>query len=175
MICLLCSEFVVDLFLPQVHCIFSIPFRPAPTLSWEVQKKQKNHLFLYDPSSAPAHPLLSKPYPSPSIEEQSPHPTDPTFDSDHTQFLHICYNHGPRLLKDLPFPLLFSLLSLCAFGFGIFSIIHENSNYSDVSSNSYNSSSSSCVENSSLSVALNHGSSFSFRGLSNFDSFCFGQ
>ncbi|GMH02973.1 hypothetical protein Nepgr_004812 [Nepenthes gracilis] len=119
---------------------------------------------LYDSPSSPTRPLLSNPYPSPSIEEQPHHAADPSFDSDQTQFLQITYNHGPRLFKDWLFLLLFVLLSLCTIAFGIFSIAHKNSSYYNVSSYTYDSSSSSCVKNStSLSYGLifNSGSSFS--------------
>ncbi|XP_030522909.1 CTL-like protein DDB_G0288717 [Rhodamnia argentea] len=92
---------------------------------------------LYD-SSSPSQPLLSTPPP-----EADPHP-----ESDPTQYLQITYNYGPRPFKDLPFLVLFLLLVLLTFAFGIFSIFHRNTEYSDVSSYSYSSTSSSCVKNS---------------------------
>uniref|UniRef100_A0A7C9E372 Choline transporter-like protein n=1 Tax=Opuntia streptacantha TaxID=393608 RepID=A0A7C9E372_OPUST len=122
---------------------------------------------MHDSSSASStQPLLSKPYPVPSIEEQDPYSTTPQSDPDRTQFLQITYNYGPRPFKDLPFLILFLLISLCTFGFGIFSIAHHNSNYSSVSSFSYDPSSSSCVRSSISS----DGSSFTRFGFSNFGS-----
>ncbi|GKV20957.1 hypothetical protein SLEP1_g30997 [Rubroshorea leprosula] len=109
---------------------------------------------LHDPSS-PTQPLLSKPttstsYPSSPIEEPtSILPPDP----DPTQFLQISYNYDPRPFKDLPFLILFALLVLCTFGFGIFSIFNRNTKYDDVSSYTYDSSTSTCVESSSLSLS----------------------
>ncbi|XP_059450741.1 uncharacterized protein LOC132181504 [Corylus avellana] len=93
---------------------------------------------LYDPSSSPSHPLLSKPPDDPQPE------TEP----DPTQYLQISYNYGPRPFKDLPFLVLFLLIVLCTFGFGLFSVFNRNSYYSDLSSFSYSSNSSSCVESS---------------------------
>ncbi|KAE8008735.1 hypothetical protein FH972_005223 [Carpinus fangiana] len=93
---------------------------------------------LYDPSSSPSHPLLSKPPDDPQPE------TEP----DPTQFLQISYNYGPRPFKDLPFLVLFLLIVLCTFGFGLFSVFNRNTYYSDLSSFSYSSNSSSCVESS---------------------------
>ncbi|GLU02745.1 hypothetical protein SLE2022_199840 [Rubroshorea leprosula] len=109
---------------------------------------------LHDPSS-PTQPLLSKPttstsYPSSPIEEPtSILPQDP----DPTQFLQISYNYDPRPFKDLPFVIIFALLVLCTFGFGIFSIFNRNTKYDDVSSYTYDSSTSTCVESSSLSLS----------------------
>ncbi|KAL2937123.1 Double-stranded RNA-binding protein 3 [Bienertia sinuspersici] len=122
---------------------------------------------LYETPSSPTQPLLSKPYPSPSIEDyQSHQQSSPQSDSDRTQFLQIGYNFGPRAFKDLPFLILFLLFAICTFGFGIFSIAHHNSNYSSVSSFSYDPISSSCVIKSNS----NHGSSLNFYGFSNFKS-----
>ncbi|GAB2291960.1 hypothetical protein Dimus_026209 [Dionaea muscipula] len=113
----------------------------------------------YDPPSSPTQPLLSKPYPSPPFEDPHHNPVEPPSpDSDPTQFLQICYNHGPRPFKDWPFLFLFVLFSLSTIVFGIFSIAHENSNYSNLSSYSYDSSSSSCVDNStSFHLVSDHG------------------
>ncbi|GLT86095.1 hypothetical protein SLE2022_042580 [Rubroshorea leprosula] len=103
----------------------------------------------HDPAS-PTQPLLSNPTSSSPIEEPtSIVPQDP----DPTQFLQISYNYGPRPFKDLPFLILFAFLVLCTFGFGIFSIFNRNTKYGDVSSYTYNSSSSSCVESSSFSLS----------------------
>ncbi|KAI9128258.1 hypothetical protein K1719_001251 [Acacia pycnantha] len=114
---------------------------------------------LHDPSSSPSHsqPLLSKP-PFPSPIDQPPRS-----ESDPTQYLQICYNHGPRSFKDIPFLILFLLLVLCTFGFGIFAIFHRNSNYSNLSSFTYNYNSSSCVKDSLSSANwdfLNSSSSY---------------
>jgi hypothetical protein len=89
-------------------------------------------------SSSPNQPLLSKPPDDP--------PTEP--EPDPTQYLQISYNYGPRPFKDLPFVILFLLFVLCTFGFGLFSVFHRNTHYSDLSSFSYSSNSSSCVEDS---------------------------
>ncbi|KAK8582504.1 hypothetical protein V6N13_069281 [Hibiscus sabdariffa] len=107
---------------------------------------------LYDAAS-PTEPLLFKPttssaYPSPPIEE--PPQPDPS-ESDPTQFLQISFNYGPRPFKDLPFLFLFLLSVLCTFAFGIFSIFHRNDNYSDVSTFTYDSNSTSCVQDTSYS------------------------
>ncbi|XP_030450624.1 uncharacterized protein LOC115672809 [Syzygium oleosum] len=96
---------------------------------------------LYD-SSSPSQPLLSTPPPPPESDQQ------PGPDPDPTQYLQITYNHGPRPFKDLPFLVLFLLLVLLTFAFGIFSAFHRNTAYSDVSSYSYSSTSASCVKNS---------------------------
>ncbi|KAJ4850611.1 hypothetical protein Tsubulata_024341 [Turnera subulata] len=97
---------------------------------------------LYDPSSSPSHPLLSKP---PPLDE--PAPADPPPDSDDpTQYLQISYKYEPRPFKDLPFLLLFALFALCTFGFGIFSCLNRNPNYSNLSSYNYDSLTTSCVE-----------------------------
>uniref|UniRef100_A0A6N2M1C7 26S proteasome non-ATPase regulatory subunit 4 homolog n=1 Tax=Salix viminalis TaxID=40686 RepID=A0A6N2M1C7_SALVM len=96
-------------------------------------------------SSSPSQPLLFKP---PSIEEPD-QPDQP--ESDPTQYLQISYNYGPRPFKDLPFVIFFVFVVLCTFGFGIFSVFHKNSNYSNLSSYKYDLNSNSCVKNSTLS------------------------
>ncbi|XWS40181.1 hypothetical protein CRYUN_Cryun18bG0118400 [Craigia yunnanensis] len=106
---------------------------------------------LYD-AAVLTEPLLfkattSSTYPSPPIEEPArPDPSEP----EPTQFLQISFNYGPRPFKDLPFLILFLLLVLCTFAFGIFSIFHRNANYSNVSSFSYDSNSTSCVQDTSF-------------------------
>lgn len=97
---------------------------------------------LYD-SSSPSQPLLSTHPPPPPEPDQQPGP-----DPDPTQYLQITYNHGPRPFKDLPFLVLFLLVVLLTFAFGIFSAFNRNTEYSDVSSYSYSSTSASCVKNS---------------------------
>ncbi|KAG6653482.1 CTL-like protein DDB_G0274487 [Carya illinoinensis] len=105
---------------------------------------------LYDSSSSPTRPLLSKhPFPSsspppPPLLDEKPIEPEP----DPTQFLQISYNYGPRPFKDLPFLLLFLLFVLSTFAFGIFSIFHSNTYYYDLSSFSYDSNSTSCIESS---------------------------
>lgn len=115
---------------------------------------------LYDTSS-PSHqqPLLSKP-PSPPLDDFSPPPLPPPYDDrrepDASQYLQISYNYGPRAVKDLPFLILFLVFVLSTFGFGIFAVFHRNTNFSDLSSFSYDSTSKSCVKDS-LSFAANWG------------------
>ncbi|KAJ6708011.1 CHOLINE TRANSPORTER-LIKE (SLC FAMILY 44) [Salix viminalis] len=95
----------------------------------------------YD-SSSPSQPLLFKPH---STEE--PNQADQP-ESDPTQYLQISYNYGPRPFKDLPFLILFVLVVLCTFGFGIFCVFHKNPNYSNLSSYTYELNSTSCVKGS---------------------------
>ncbi|KAJ6927420.1 CTL-like protein [Populus alba x Populus x berolinensis] len=97
----------------------------------------------YD-SSSPSQPLLFKP---PSTEEPN-QPDQP--ESDPTQYLQISYNYGPRPFKDLPFLILFVLVVLCTFGFGIFCVFHKNPNYSNLSSYKYDLNSTSCVKGSNF-------------------------
>ncbi|XP_010526553.1 PREDICTED: choline transporter-like protein 2 [Tarenaya hassleriana] len=99
---------------------------------------------VYD-SSSPTHPLLSKPS---SSAIDSPGQPDP--EPDPTQFLQISYNFGLRPFKDIPFLVLFDLLVASTFGFGIFSIFHRNTDYGNLSSYTYDFSSTSCVKNSTL-------------------------
>ncbi|XP_061342133.1 uncharacterized protein LOC133288398 [Gastrolobium bilobum] len=94
---------------------------------------------LYESSAS--NPLLSKP-PFP-IEEQDSHESD-----SNQQYLHISYNHGPRSFKDLPFLILFLLFILSTFAFGIFAIFHRNTNYTTLSSYTYDSNTTSCVKRS---------------------------
>ncbi|KAM7475151.1 hypothetical protein LguiB_022394 [Lonicera macranthoides] len=107
----------------------------------------------YDPSSSPTHPLLSKPYPSP-IDEPTSTYTTTTSEPDSTQFLQISYTSSPRPIRDLPFLLLFLLLLLSTFSFGIFSIFHKNPNSSSLSSFIYSPSSDSCVKNTPTHVKI---------------------
>ncbi|KAK6253842.1 hypothetical protein QUC31_015562 [Theobroma cacao] len=119
--------------------------------STEEETNTSKPVSLYD-AALPTTPLLSKPttsstYLSPPIEEPAqPDPSEP----DPTQFLQISFNYGPRPFKDLPFLILFVLLVVCTFAFGIFSIFHRNTNYSNVSSFTYDSNSTSCVQDSSF-------------------------
>ncbi|XP_017971076.1 PREDICTED: CTL-like protein DDB_G0288717 [Theobroma cacao] len=119
--------------------------------STEEETNTSKPVSLYD-AALPTTPLLSKPttsstYSSPPIEELAqPDPSEP----DPTQFLQISFNYGPRPFKDLPFLILFVLLVVCTFAFGIFSIFHRNTNYSNVSSFTYDSNSTSCVQDSSF-------------------------
>ncbi|XP_010555233.1 PREDICTED: CTL-like protein DDB_G0288717 [Tarenaya hassleriana] len=104
---------------------------------------------LHDDSSSSSHPLLSKPSSS-AIDS----PGRPDLEPDPTQFLQISYNFGPRPFKDIPFLVLFDLLVLSTFGFGIFSIFHRNTEYGNVSSYTYDFSSTSCVKNSTLTASF---------------------
>ncbi|KAK6253844.1 hypothetical protein QUC31_015564 [Theobroma cacao] len=119
--------------------------------STEEETNTSKPVSLYD-AALPTTPLLSKPttsstYSSPPIEELAqPDPSEP----DPTQFLQISFNYGPRPFKDLPLLILFVLLVVCTFAFGIFSIFHRNTNYSNVSSFTYDSNSTSCVQDSSF-------------------------
>jgi hypothetical protein len=107
----------------------------------------------YDPSSSS---LLSQPFLSkPSITTTTTTTTYPPIedhdsnqDSDtNQQYIHISYNHGPRYFKDLPFLILFLLFVLSTFAFGIFSIFHRNTNYSTLSSYTYDTNTTSCINN----------------------------
>ncbi|CAI9104736.1 OLC1v1003473C1 [Oldenlandia corymbosa var. corymbosa] len=100
----------------------------------------------------PSQPLISKPlYPSVVDAPPSQPPIASVSyndggDDDQSQFLHITYKHGPRQFKDWPFLILFILLILATFGFGIFACVHRNPySPSQVSSFIYNSTSSSCT------------------------------
>ncbi|PON57777.1 Choline transporter-like [Parasponia andersonii] len=116
-------------------------------------EKNDKPISFYDTSS-PSQPLLSKPASHPS----SPPPEDPPPllppplgdppESDASQYLQIAYNYGPRPFKDLPFLIIFLIFVLSTFGFGIFSIFHRNTNYSNLSSFVYDSNSTSCVKDS---------------------------
>ncbi|MCD7464858.1 hypothetical protein HAX54_053516 [Datura stramonium] len=102
---------------------------------------------LADPTT---QPLLSKPYPVDDPITPHHYPGQSSLDpEDQSQFLQISYNFGPRHFKDLPFLILFSLLVLCTFGFGIFASVHRNPHHSKVSSFTYNFTSSSCSLGSS--------------------------
>ncbi|XP_010246842.1 PREDICTED: CTL-like protein DDB_G0288717 [Nelumbo nucifera] len=97
---------------------------------------------IYD--SSPSEPLLSKPYPSPSIEENQ----NDLIESEQNNYPQITFNYGPRHFQDLPFMFLFILFVLSTFAFGIFSVAHRNPNSSNVSSFVYDSNTSSCVKES---------------------------
>ncbi|KAI3446247.1 hypothetical protein Pfo_002912 [Paulownia fortunei] len=95
---------------------------------------------LQEPTTT-TQPLLSKPYPT----HEPPIASTSETEEDQTQYLQISYNYGPRSIKDLPFLLLFCLLVLCTFGFGIFASVHRNPHRSQVSYFIYNTTSSSCT------------------------------
>ncbi|KAF3322136.1 protein PNS1 [Carex littledalei] len=78
--------------------------------------------------SATEQPLLSS---STSYSEQYPAP--------------IAYTHSPRPIRDLPFLLLFLLLTLSTFAIGFLSLARRNPDKTLVSSFRYNPSLSSCV------------------------------
>ncbi|KAM3376829.1 CTL-like protein DDB [Capsicum galapagoense] len=106
---------------------------------------------LLDPTTT--QPLLSKSYPVDDSITPHRYPGQSSLDpDDQTQFLQISYNFGPRPFKDLPCLILFALLVLATFGFGIFASVHRNPHHSQVSSFTYNFTSSSCnLGSSSLS------------------------
>ncbi|CAA2960504.1 CTL DDB_G0288717 [Olea europaea subsp. europaea] len=94
-----------------------------------------------DPNKS-TQPLLSHLYP-----RLDPSPTASTSepDDDQTQYFQISYNYGPRSIKDIPFLIVFSLLVLCTFGFGIFASVHRNPHHNQASAFVYNATSSSCT------------------------------
>lgn len=63
----------------------------------------------------------------------------------------IRYNSGRRYFQDKAFLIVFVILVLATFAFGIFSIAHSNKNYGKVASYVYDTNSSSCTK-SSLNV-----------------------
>lgn len=116
---------------------------------------------LYD-SSSQTQALLSKPYPS-SIEETH----NDSIESDQNQYLQISYNYGPRQFRDLPFLILFILLVVATFAFGIYCIVNRNNDYSNLSSYVYDSSSSACVsKESSASIGGKFDQMFRLQNLS---------
>ncbi|CAN4107372.1 unnamed protein product [Withania somnifera] len=114
---------------------------------------------LVDPTT---QPLVSKSYPVDDSITPHHYPGQSSLDpDDQTQFLQISYNFGPRPFKDLPFLILFALLVLCIFGFGIFASVHRNPHHSHVSSFTYNFTSSSCTLGSSTLESENFSDLFS--------------
>ncbi|KAI8533171.1 hypothetical protein RHMOL_Rhmol11G0276200 [Rhododendron molle] len=111
------------------------------------EDQQPNPYTVPDPSST--QPLLSKPYPPSQTHEPISLLSDP--DPDQSNYLQISYHSGPRPVKDLPFLILFALFVLSTFAFGIFASVNRNPD-SSVSSYVYDSNSSSCVLDSSLST-----------------------
>ncbi|KAG5526814.1 hypothetical protein RHGRI_032922 [Rhododendron griersonianum] len=112
------------------------------------EDQHPNPYTLPDPSSI--QPLLSKPYPPSLTQEPIALPSDP--DPDQSNYLQISYHSGPRPVKDLPFLILFALFVLSTFAFGIFASVSRNPDSSSVSSYVYDSNSTSCVLDSSLST-----------------------
>lgn len=106
----------------------------------------------------PTQPLLSKPYPQ--IDEPISahhHTSSPSDQEDQSQFLQISYNYGPRSIKDLPYLVLFLLLVLSTFGFGIYGSVNRNPDWFQVSSYVFDSTSFSCTLQGSsnlLSISL---------------------
>ncbi|KAJ1701883.1 hypothetical protein LUZ63_001662 [Rhynchospora breviuscula] len=84
-------------------------------------------------NSATEQPLLA---PSASYSDQYPAP--------------ISYTHSPRPIRDLPFLLLFLLLTLSTFAIGFLSLARRNPDKTLVSHFTYNPSLSSCVLSQSL-------------------------
>ncbi|KAL3814027.1 hypothetical protein ACJIZ3_015295 [Penstemon smallii] len=98
---------------------------------------------LHDPTNT--QPLLVKPYPTTIASTSGTEQEEEEEEEDQSQYLQISYNFGPRSLKDLPILLLFSLLVLSTFGFGIFASVHKNPHRSQISSFIYNTTSLSCT------------------------------
>ncbi|KZV41104.1 choline transporter-like protein 3-like [Dorcoceras hygrometricum] len=98
-----------------------------------------------DPSNpyeqSTTQPLLSHQFPS---VEPSPASISET-EEDQAQYLQISYNYGPRSYRDLPFLILFVVLVLFTFGFGLFATINRNPHRYQASSFVYNTSVSSCT------------------------------
>ncbi|KAL6963718.1 hypothetical protein U1Q18_034723 [Sarracenia purpurea var. burkii] len=115
----------------------------------ERTEAQNNSSHLHDSTQ----PLLSRPYPSPIDESTSLHNDPTTSESDPSQYLQISYNFGPRPVKDLPFLILFTIFVFSTFGIGIFASFNRNPSSSKVSSYVYDSNSTSCVQESALSVS----------------------
>eukprot|EP01018_Ginkgo_biloba_P012033 Gb_22103 [translate_table: standard] len=80
-------------------------------------------------------PLLNK-----SAQQES--------DISSQQYTPIGYNYGHRYFQDIVFLVLFVILVLATFAFGIFSIAHHNSNYENVGSYVYDTNSSTCTKSS---------------------------
>ncbi|KAK7312248.1 hypothetical protein VNO77_35991 [Canavalia gladiata] len=110
--------------------------------------------------SSASIPFLSKTqYPSssssPPIEEDGSEESE-----SNQQYLHISYNQGPRSFKDLPFLILFLLFFLSTFAFGIFAIFNRNTNYSSLSSFTFDPNTTSCIyPSTSSSTSLSFDSS----------------
>uniref|UniRef100_A0A0D6QSQ4 Choline transporter-like protein n=1 Tax=Araucaria cunninghamii TaxID=56994 RepID=A0A0D6QSQ4_ARACU len=64
----------------------------------------------------------------------------------------IGYNHGSRYIQDIPFLIVFVILVLLTFAFGIFSIASHNNNYGSVGSYVYDRNSTTCTKKSSLAT-----------------------
>lgn len=69
------------------------------------------------------------------------------------QYPPIVYNHGQRPLRDLPFLILFLVLILSTFAFGIVASVRRNPNRSHASSFIYDPTSSSCIPPSPTSFS----------------------
>ncbi|XP_027355418.1 CTL-like protein DDB_G0288717 [Abrus precatorius] len=103
--------------------------------------------------SAATHPFLTKPQ-FPSSSSSPPIEEDGSQESEsNQQYLHITYNHGPRSFKDLPLLILFLIFILSTFAFGIFAIFNRNTNYSSLSSFTYDPNTTSCINPSALSTS----------------------
>lgn len=91
--------------------------------------------------SSAAEPLLIKP----GLQETE------ISSSQQEDYNPIRYNSGRRYFQDIAFLIVFLILVLSTFAFGIFSIAHRNKNYGNVASYVYDTNSSTCTK-SSLSV-----------------------
>lgn len=72
----------------------------------------------------------------------------------------IRYNSGRRYFRDIPFLIVLVILVLATFAFGIFSIVHRNRNYGNVSSYVYDTNSSTCTKSSLSANIRDQGLSF---------------
>ncbi|KAL5995613.1 hypothetical protein ACLOJK_025677 [Asimina triloba] len=95
--------------------------------------------------SSPTHPLLFKP--------SSADPDRPIEESEPDPYPLISFNYGPRTFQDLSFLILFLLLTLATFAFGIFSVAHHSRYASTVSSFAYDYNTTSCVRSSSAAAS----------------------
>lgn len=64
----------------------------------------------------------------------------------------IGYNYEARFYQDIGFLIVFLILVLSTFAFGIFAVAHRNGNYGNLESYVYDTNSSSCTKSSSLST-----------------------
>ncbi|RWW89884.1 hypothetical protein BHE74_00001022 [Ensete ventricosum] len=108
-----------------------------------------------DPFSAAAQPLLHPPAAA-LVDPSASSP--PSHDED--SYPPISYHHGRRPIRDLPVLLLFLILSLATFAFGIAAVTRRNPAASRASSFVYDRSTSSCVLPSSNSFFSSSSSTF---------------
>ncbi|CAN6481308.1 unnamed protein product [Victoria cruziana] len=86
-------------------------------------------------------PLLHKVSPSiPTTEGETDSYNCPSF----------VFNCGPRRFRDLPFLFIFFILVVCTLAFGVFCVAHWNPDYRKLGYFSFDKSTSSCVESSTI-------------------------